>query len=373
VKARIAVLPGDGVGPEVTAAAVGVLDAVAERFGHELELLERPVGWTAVRATGDPLPPETLAACRSADAILLGAVGHPVAESEPRERRPEAGLLRLRRELGLWANLRPVRVRDTLVDRSALRPERVRGTDVLIVRELGGGIYYGEPRGTQPGPPERAVDTEVYEVAEIERIARLAFQLARARRGHGRPGRVASVDKANVLETSALWRRVVTRVAAEFGDVTLRHVLVDRAAMELVLAPAELDVVLAGNLFGDILSDEAAAIAGSIGLLGSASLGDGPGLYEPVHGSAPEIAGEDVANPAGAIESVALLLRHALGLEAEAAAVGAALDAALAGHARTADLTGPGDTPIGTAAFGHAVAERVTEAALIPASGRRAG
>ncbi|MEJ2502525.1 MAG: isocitrate/isopropylmalate family dehydrogenase, partial [Gemmatimonadota bacterium] len=236
-----------------------------------------------------------------------------------------------------------------------------------------GGIYYGEPRGTRPGPPEQAVDTEVYDAAEIERIARVAFRLATARRSRGGPGRVASVDKANVLETSALWRRVVDRASAHFPDVTLRHVLVDRAAMELVLAPAELDVVLTSNLFGDILSDEAAAIAGSIGLLGSASLGDGPGLYEPVHGSAPEIAGADVANPAGAIESVSLLLRHTLGLEMEAAAVQAALDATLAGRAHTVDLIGPNETPIGTAAFGRAVAERVREDALIHGSGGRAG
>lgn len=361
---RIVLLPGDGVGPEVVAAAAAVLRAVAEWFGHRLELTERAIGWTAVRTLGDPLPPATLAACRSADAILLGAVGDPAAESRPSERRPESGLLRLRRELGLFANLRPVRVRDALVDRSALRPERARGVDLVIVRELAGGIYYGEPRGTRPGPPARAVDTEVYDANEVERIARIAFDLARRRRG-----RVASVDKANVLETSALWRRVVSEVATGYPDVALRHVLVDRAAMELVLDPAAFDVVLTSNLFGDILSDEAAAVVGSIGLLGSASLGAGPGLYEPVHGSAPELAGRDVADPAGAIESTALLLRHSLGLEQEARAVESALDAALAEGPRTADLTAPGEKPAPTTAFGRAVAERVLGSRIHAAEG----
>lgn len=354
MRARIAVLPGDGVGPEVTAAAVEALDAVADRFGHEFERIEYPVGWSAVRSTGVPLPADTLAGCHAADAVLLGAVGHPDADPLPPDRRPEAGLLRLRRELGLYANLRPVRIRDALLDSSPLRPERARGVDLLIVRELGGGIYYGRPRGTSMGPPARAVDTETYDADEIERIARMAFALARERRG-----RVASVDKANVLETSALWRRVVTEVAEEYPDIDLRHVLVDRAAMELVLNPAELDVVLTGNLFGDILSDEAGAVAGSIGLLGSASLGDGPGLYEPVHGSAPEIAGRDVANPAGAIRSVALLLRHSLGLATAAAAVESALDEALEAGIRTRDVAAPGQVAVGTKAFGAAVAERV--------------
>lgn len=368
MRARIAVLPGDGVGPEVVSAAVAVLRAAAERFGHHVELAEHEIGWSAIQRTGDPLPPATLAACRSADAVLLGAVGHPEATSAPPGRRPESGLLLLRRELALYANLRPVRVREALVDRSALRPERARGVDMVIVRELAGGIYYGEPRGTEPGPPARAVDTEVYDAGEIERIARVALDLARERRG-----RVVSVDKANVMETSALWRRVVSEVAADYPDIGLRHVLVDRAAMELVLGPAAFDVVLTPNLFGDILSDEAAAVVGSIGLLGSASLGRGPGLYEPVHGSAPEIAGRDIANPAGAIASVALLLRHSLGLDRAADAVEAALDGALADGPRTADLATPGDAPVGTAAFGRAVAGRVLDGAIIHAAGRGTG
>jgi 3-isopropylmalate dehydrogenase len=368
MRARIAVLPGDGVGPEVVSAAKTVLRAVIEGFGHGIDLEEHDVGWAAVQSAGDPLPPATVAACRSADAVLLGAVGHPDAGSLPPEQRPESGLLRLRRELGLFANLRPVRVRESLVDRSALRPERARGVDLVIVRELAGGIYYGQPRGIEAGPPPRAVDTEVYDAGEIERIARVAFDLARQRRGH-----LASVDKANVLETSALWRRVVSRVAADYPDIGLRHVLVDRAAMELVLAPSTFDVVLTPNLFGDILSDEAAAVVGSIGLLGSASLGEGPGLYEPVHGSAPEIAGRDVANPAGAIESAALLLRHSLGLHDAADAVERALEAVLADGPRTTDLAAPGEAAAGTAAFGRAVAGRMLEDAAFHVAGRGTG
>jgi 3-isopropylmalate dehydrogenase len=328
----IAVLPGDGVGPEVTAAAVHVLEAVCARFGHRLDVDERPIGWAALQGTGAPLPPETVEACLSADAVLLGAVGDPAADRLPPPQRPETGLLELRRALGCWANLRPARLADALLDRSPLRADVVRGTDMLVVRELSGGIYYGEPR-REGDATTAAVNTMTYDEASVRRIAEFAFDAARGRRGA-----VVSVDKANVLEVSRLWRRIVDEVAAGYPDVRCEHMLVDRAAMELVLAPAAFDVILTSNLFGDILSDEAAAVVGSIGLLPSASVGGGVGLYEPVHGSAPTIAGRDEANPIGTILSVALMLRHTFELEEEAAAIEDAVDATLARGLRTLDL-----------------------------------
>ncbi len=310
--ARVLLLPGDGIGPEVVEQAVRVLDAVAQRFGHRFTYRTEAIGGQAIDRYGDPLPAPTREALRSCDAILLGAVGGPRWEAGPV--RPEAGLLALRYELGLYANLRPAALLDGLESASPLRPEVVRGTDFLLVRELTGGLYFGTPKGRE-GP--RAVDTMAYTVPEVERVARVAFRSARGRRR-----RVHSVDKANVLETSRLWREVVGRVAQEFPDVELHHMLVDTCAMQLVRQPTAFDVILTENTFGDILSDEAAAVVGSIGLLPSASLGDRPPfLYEPVHGSAPDIAGRGIANPLGTILSAALMLRYSFGLEEEARAV----------------------------------------------------
>jgi 3-isopropylmalate dehydrogenase len=349
----IAVLPGDGIGPEVIAQALHVLEALAERFGLRIATHEYPVGAAAVRLTENPLPPETRAAVRRADAVLLGAVGDPTLDREPRERRPETGLLGLRALLGVYANLRPVAVHAALATASPLKPELLTGVDLVIVRELTGGLYYGEPRSKQNGT---AVNTLRYTAAEVERVVRVAFEAARTRRR-----RVLSVDKANVLETSQLWRETVTRLAAGYSDVTLEHCYVDTAAMRLVSAPAGVDVLVTENMFGDILSDEAAVLAGSLGLLPSASLGKGPGLFEPVHGSAPDIAGRDVANPIGAIATVALLLRHGLGLAEPAAAVEQAIDLALEQGARTRDIAGPADRVMGTCELGEVIAELVRQ------------
>jgi len=312
VDARVLLLPGDGIGPEVVAQAVRVLDAVAQRFGHRFTYRTEAIGGQAIDRYGDPLPAPTREALQSCDAILLGAVGGPRWDTGPV--RPEAGLLALRYELGLYANLRPAALLDGLESASPLRPEVVRGTDFLLVRELTGGLYFGKPKGREGA---RAVDTMAYTAPEVERVARVAFRSARGRRR-----RVHSVDKANVLETSRLWREVVSRVAQEFPDVELHHMLVDTCAMQLVRQPTAFDVILTENTFGDILSDEAAAVVGSIGLLPSASLGDRPPfLYEPVHGSAPDIAGRGIANPLGTILSAALMLRYSFGLEEEARAV----------------------------------------------------
>ena len=350
---RIVVLPGDGVGPEVADAACAVLDAVSRVFDHRFHVERHSIGWAAVREGHPVLPADTLAACLGADGVFLGAVGHPDADHLPPARRPEAGLLALRRELGLFANLRPARLPTALLDRSPLRPEVVTGTDLLIVRELGGGIYYGRPRGVS-ADGHRAVNTMVYTADEIRRVAQVAFEAARGRRGH-----VTSIDKANVLEVSQLWRSVIADVAGEFPDVTWTSMLVDRAAMELVQRPGHWDVWLTPNMFGDILSDEAGAVVGSIGLLGSASLGSGPGLFEPVHGSAPDIAGTDTANPLGAIASMGMLLRHACDLAAEADAVDAAVAAVLDAGRRTPDLAPLGTEAVGTRAMAQAVADAV--------------
>jgi 3-isopropylmalate dehydrogenase len=330
--ARIVALPGDGIGPEIMAPALELLHAVAE-----VEVSEHVFGGASIDAHGSALTDEVLAACRGADAVLLAAVGGPKWDStDPHAPRPEQGLLGLRKGLGLYANLRPVRPLPALYDSSPLRRERIEGTDLLVVRELTGGIYFGEKQRTPTG----AVDVCSYSVEEVERIARVAFEAAA-----GRSGRVASVDKANVLETSRLWREVVTRIAADYDGLELEHVLVDSAAMQLVANPAAFDVILTENMFGDILSDEAAMITGSIGMLPSASLGgDGPGLFEPVHGSAPDIAGQGIANPLAMFLSVALLLRHGLGLEAEAAQVESAVDRSVADGLRTRDLGGTATT-----------------------------
>ena len=342
----IALLPGDGVGPEVTAAAQAVLSRAGEFFGHRFRFIEKPIGGQAIDATGDPLPTETLQACQAADAIFLGAVGG--TNWERGGPRPEEGLLALRRELGLFANLRPVKVLEGGARFSPLRPEIVTGADILIVRELTGGIYFGE----KTRDAERATDLCAYTVTEIERVARVAFAAARERRHH-----VTSVDKANVMETGRLWRDTVERVGREeFPDVDLDHALVDSTAMKIVQSPRSFDVMLTENMFGDILSDEAACLPGTIGVLPSASIGaDGPGLFEPIHGSAPDIAGKGIANPIGTILSVALLLKHSLGLEAEAAAIEAAVTSAIDGGARTADIAEKGRTALSTAAMGDAI------------------
>jgi 3-isopropylmalate dehydrogenase len=345
----VAVLPGDGIGPEVIAEAERVLEAVGERFKVQIALSRYPVGAVAVASAGDPLPAETRAAVQQADAVLLGAVGDPSLDKAPRHLRPETGLLALRALLGVYANLRPVTVYAVLADRSPLKPERLRDVDLLIVRELTGGLYYGEPRSREE---HRAVNTLVYSSAEIERVARVAFEAARERRGL-----VTSVDKANVLEVSQLWRDVVTRVGRDYPDVRLEHLYVDFAAMKLVAEPAAFDVILTENMFGDILSDEAAVLVGSLGLLPSASLGAGTGLFEPIHGSAPAIAGQGIANPLGAIASAAMLLRHGLGLAEPAAAIDHAIHAALAEGYRTRDIAGPGDQVIGTKEMGERVAD----------------
>ena len=348
---NIVVLPGDGIGPEVTAEAERVLRAVEARFHVPLALVRFPIGAAAVAASGDPLPVATRAAVQRADAVLLGAVGDPALDQAPRHLRPEAGLLALRALLGVYANLRPVAVHAVLADRSPLKLDRLRGVDLLIVRELTGGLYYGEPRGREE---TRAVNTLVYSAAEIERVARVAFDAARERRRL-----VTSVDKANVLEVSQLWRDVVTRVGRDYPDVRLEHLYVDFAAMKLVAEPAAFDVLLTENMFGDILSDEAAVLVGSLGLLPSASLGAGIGLFEPIHGSAPGIAGQGIANPLGAIASAAMLLRHGLRLPEPAAAIDRAIEAVLAEGYRTRDIAGASDQPIGTREMGERVAERV--------------
>ena len=354
---NLTILPGDGIGPEVTDEAVRVLENVAHAFGHELKLTRADIGGAALRACNDPLPKETLQTCLASQAVLLGAVGSPDFDHLPSHLRPERGLLRLRKELGVFANLRPAVCFPALEDCSPLRPEVVRGTDILIVRELLGGIYFGEPRTTQGSTGNRtAIDTMRYSEPEIERIARVAFELARLRRR-----KVTSVDKANVLDCSRLWREVVTRVAKEYPEVQLSHMYVDSAAMALVSRPTGFDVILTENMFGDILSDQAGSVVGSIGMLPSASVGGAVALYEPVHGSAPDIAGKGIANPLGAILSIAMMLRHTFGLNQEAAGVEAAVDVVLGAGHRTRDLAHPGQPVVTTAEMGRNVADTVTE------------
>src|SRR5262252_5405842 len=347
MRARIAVLAGDGIGPEVTGEATRCLTAVARLYGHEIELTPLPFGGAAIDSAGDPLPSATLDGCLEADAVLLGAIGGPRWSAPDAPRRPEAGLLRLRRELGTFANLRPVRVHPSLTDASTLKAEVIAGVDLVFVRELTGGIYFGEKHRDAV----HASDVCSYSSAEIERIVRVAAEVARSRRG-----RLTSIDKSNVLETSRLWREVTQRVIErEFPGIRLEHMLVDAAAMHLILRPRDFDVLVTENMFGDILTDEASMLAGSLGLLPSASLGEGRrGIYEPIHGSAPDIAGRGIANPYGTILSVALLLRHSLGLHAEAAALEKAVADALADGARTADLAHQGETALSTRQAGSA-------------------
>ncbi len=343
-------MPGDGIGAEVTRAAVAALETVAKKFGHTLELTNGLIGGVAIHKTGSPLPDDTVAKALAADATLMGAVGAPEFDNVSPDKRPEKGLLGIRKALGVYANLRPVKAWPSLLDASPLKNHLVEGTDMIIVRELTGGLYYGEPRGIEN---DRAVNTMVYTRAEIERVARKAFALARGRRK-----KVTSVDKSNVLENSQLWRRVVTEVSREFPDVALDHLIVDNCAMQLILNPRRFDVLLTENLFGDILSDEGAVLAGSIGMLPSASLGDSKGLYEPVHGSAPDIAGQNKANPLGSIGSVAAMLEYSFGLGKEAAAVNAAIGRVLESGRVTADLR-PKGAPATTEEVGRAVCENL--------------
>ena len=351
---RVAVLPGDGVGPEVTAQAVKALKAIEQVIGPAFRLQNGMIGGCAVEATTVPLPAETIAVCNNAEAILLGAVGGPQWDSKRPEVRPEQGLLQLRQRLGLYVNLRPAKVLDSLINMSALKPDLVRGTDLVIVRELMGGIYFGNPRGIFAKNGERmGINTEVYREHEVERIAHRAFQLARTRRR-----KVTSVDKANVLETSRLWREVVTRIARSYPDVELSHLYVDSCAMRLIDRPTSFDVILTNNMFGDILSDEAAMLTGSIGLLPSASLGEHAALYEPVHGSAPDIAGRNRANPVGAIASVAMMLRYSFRMEAIAEAVETAIEKILKRGVRTPELPGR-KRPVTTSRMGDLIAEEI--------------
>ena len=353
---NVLVLPGDGIGAEVTREAVLVLRHVAEKWNHPLTLTEGLLGGVAIHRTGSPFPEETARLAAAADATLMGAVGLPEFDNAPPEKRPERGLLAIRQALGVFANLRPVRAYAALLDSSPLKNHLVEGTDMIIVRELTGGIYYGTPRGIfEDGGETRAVNTMTYTRSEIERVAHTAFHLARGRRN-----KVTSVDKSNVLENSQLWRRVVCEVAREYPDVELDHLLVDNCAMQLILNPRRFDIVLTENMFGDILSDEGAVLAGSIGMLPSASIGARKpsgayvGLYEPVHGSAPDIAGQNKANPLGAIGSVAAMLAYSFGLTAESAAVAKAIEAVLASGHVTADLR-PSGTPATTEQVGQAV------------------
>lgn len=362
--ANIVLLPGDGIGPEVVEEARRVLDAIAQAYGHTFNYDTHLFGGCAIDECGTPLPDSTLEACLAADAVLLGAVGGPKWSDPSAAVRPEQGLLGLRKAMGLFANLRPVSIFPEMVNASPLKPEKLDGVDILFVRELTGGVYFGEPRfREQTADGERAVDTMAYTEMEVQRVARLAFQLAEKRRGL-----LTSVDKANVLESSRLWRQVVTQLAEEFPDVELEHQLVDSMTMRLIQNPASLDVVVTTNMFGDILTDESSVLAGSLGMLPSASLGEGgPGLYEPIHGSAPDIAGKGLANPIGQILSAAMMLRESVSLADEAAAIEAAVAAALADGARTADLGGATGSGTGmgmtmtmtTTQMGDAIRERL--------------
>ena len=360
---NITTLPGDGIGPEVTEQAVRVLQAIADGFGHQLKVTQKNIGGAALVASNDPLPLDTLEICLASGAVLLGAVGGPAFDSYPAKLRPEAGLLRLRKELGVFANLRPAICLHGLESLSPLRAEIVRGTDVMIVRELLGGVYFGERSTTGDAGSRRAVDTMTYTEREIERIARIGFQLARHRQK-----RLTSVDKANVLDSSRLWREVVNRISREFPEVELSHMYVDSAAMALVSRPTQFDVILTENMFGDILSDQAGAVVGSLGLLPSASIGGKVGLYEPIHGSAPDIAGQGIANPLGAILSAAMLLRHSFELEAEAASIEAAVREVLAEGHRTRDLAAKAQRTVTTSEMGELVSGRMRERIQTPAN-----
>ena len=358
-KKRIVLLPGDGIGPEIVRVAVRVLKDCAAEFGHRFDLAEFPFGGCAIDSAGMPLPAETLAACKAADAILLGAVGGAKWDAVPLGKRPESGLLALRKELGLYINLRPIDLRPALRSLSPLTAERAANVHIDIIRELAGDIYFGDHRTVADASGERATDEAVYTTGEVERVAKYAFARAEAR-----TGRLASIDKANVLATSQLWRRTVTRLAMDHPGVKLEHLYVDNAAMQLVLAPAQFDVILTSNMFGDILSDLGAALVGSIGLIPSMSCGPGPSLYEPIHGSAPSLAGKDVASPVGTILSASMMLRESFGLKQEAAWIESAVDRMFSEGIRTADMVEPGVTPLRCSEFGerlHAVMMETVE------------
>ena len=352
MQAKITLLPGDGIGPEVVAEGVKVLNAIGEKYGHEFEFTSALAGGIAIDETGDPLPEDSLEACRQSDAVLLGAVGGPKWSDPKASVRPEQGLLKLRKELGLFANIRPVKIYPALVDASTLKKEIVEQVDMVIVRELTGGIYFGQPQGRRDNDQGRAaLDTMVYTEAEIGRLMRVSFDLARQRRK-----KITSVDKANVLASSRLWREVAHEVAAEYPDVEYEDILVDACSMYLIRRPGDFDVIATGNMFGDILSDEASMLAGSMGMLPSASLAEGKfGLYEPIHGSAPDIAGQGIANPLATILSVAMMLRITFGLATEADAIEQAVETILDEGYRTADLAGPGEESVTTSQMGDLV------------------
>ena len=356
MRKNIAVIRGDGIGPEIIEQAIAVLDVAAKRFGHEFVYTEAPMGGCAIDAFGDPLPETSLKACLASDSVLLGAVGGPKWDALPGDARPEKGLLRLRSGMGLYANVRPARMFPVLSGACPLKKETAeRGIDFVVVRELIGGAYFGEHKTEDAGGERRATDIMAYSESEVRRIARAAFNIARKRKR-----RVCSVDKANVLDTSRLWRSVVTEVAAEYPDVALSHMYVDNAAMQIVRDPSQFDVIVTENLFGDILSDEASMVTGSIGMIPSASLGDTScGLYEPIHGSAPDIAGQDKANPIGAILAAAMMLRLSFNMEAEADAVEAAVNAALQRGLRCADIMSEGCTLVGCREMGEAIRELI--------------
>lgn len=360
MKANIVLLPGDGIGPEVTAQAVRILESIAEKFGHDFVFQSKKIGGIAIDETGDALPQDTTDACKKSDAILLGAVGGPKWDDPNAKTRPEAGLLKIRKELGLFANLRPIVTFSELVDASPLKREIIEGTDILFFRELTGGLYFG-PSGTEdlPDGQQRAYSTAVYTTSEVERIVRMAAEAARKRRG-----KLTMVDKANVLEASRLWRRTSARIMKEeFPDLEYEVVLVDSMAMHLLSRPKSFDVVVTSNMFGDILTDEASMLPGSLGMLPSASLGsNGPGLYEPIHGSAPDIAGKGTANPLATILAAAMLLRHSLNLEAEAAVIETAVKNVLAQGFRTADLAPKGSPTLSTIAITDKVLESLDKA-----------
>jgi len=357
MQATIVTIPGDGIGVEVVAEGVKVLKVVAEKYDHTFTFEHHLIGGCAIDATGEPLPAVTLDACKKADAVLMGAVGGPKWSDPSAKVRPEQGLLAIRKGLGLYANLRPVQIFPQLRDASPLRPERLQGVDLVVVRELTGGIYFGERKEATDGEADfaTAYDTMIYSAPEIERIARKAFELARLRRS-----KVTSVDKANVLACSRLWRKTVVKVAADYPDVALDHMLVDAAAMHLMRRPSDFDVILTGNMFGDILTDEASQLAGSMGMLASASLGEGAtGLYEPIHGSAPDITGMGIANPLATILSIAMLLRYSLGLNEEAIAVEKAVAAVVAAGYRTKDIYTEGMKLVNTEEMGNTVCGKV--------------
>jgi len=355
VQKKITVIPGDGIGTEVVEQALRVLDRIESVYGHRFERQEALAGGAALDATGVPLPAETLEKCKASDAVLLGALGGPKWDGNPPGKKPENGLLGLRAGLGLYANLRPARIYPALANASTLKREVVEGVDLLIVRELTGGIYFGKPRGiSKEGEEEVGINTEIYRTSEIRRIAKVGFEAARKRRR-----KLTSVDKANVLEASQLWRRVVIEVGKDFPDIELSHLYVDNCAMQLIANPKQFDVIVTSNLFGDILSDEAAMLTGSIGMLPSASLGGSIGMYEPVHGSAPDIAGKDIANPIATVASLAMMLKYSFGLQKESDAVEQAIVSVLEAGYRTADLKEGGKTTVGTKQIGDLIIERI--------------